>query len=101
MNDKCLYALSCNNGDVKILGSSSLKAAEGKNAFDVCVTTNYPDGARVTVDTTGEIVGHVQYDVWKGIPENNKTGLTIKNGKFSGKFDVEEALKDAAKEKFT
>ncbi|MDY2773769.1 MAG: hypothetical protein SOU95_04565, partial [Candidatus Cryptobacteroides sp.] len=51
MNDKCLYALSCNNGDVKILGSSSLKAAEGKNAFDVCVTTNYPDGARVTVDT--------------------------------------------------
>ena len=101
MNDKCLYALSCNNGDVKILGSSSLKAAEGKNAFDVCVTTNYPDGARVTVDTTGEIVGNVQYDVWKGIPENNKTGLTIKNGKFSGKFDVEEALKDAAKEKFS
>ncbi|MGE9876460.1 hypothetical protein ACQQ9V_11130, partial [Hornefia butyriciproducens] len=55
MNDKCTYALSCNNGDIKILGSSSLKAAEGKNAFDVCVTTNYPDGARVTVDTTGEI----------------------------------------------
>ncbi|MGN8729284.1 hypothetical protein [Hornefia butyriciproducens] len=101
MNDKCLYALSCNNGDIKILGSSSIKAAEGKNAFDVCVTTNYPDGARVTVDTTGEIVGNVQYDVWKGIPENNKTGLTIKNGKFSGKFDVEEALKDAAKEKFS
>ncbi|MGN8764471.1 fibronectin type III domain-containing protein [Hornefia butyriciproducens] len=101
MNDKCLYALSCNNGDIKILGNSSLKAAEGKNAFDVCVTTNYPDGARVTVDTTGEIVGNVQYDVWKGIPENNKTGLTIKNGKFNGKFDVEEALKDAAKEKFS
>ncbi|MST51398.1 hypothetical protein [Hornefia butyriciproducens] len=101
MNDKCTYALSCNNGDIKILGSSSIKAAEGKNAFDVCVTTNYPDGARVTVDTTGEIVGNVQYDVWKGIPENNKTGLTIKNGKFNGKFDVEEALKDAAKEKFS
>ena len=101
MNAKCQYVMSNNNGDVKILGSSSIKAAKGQNAFDVCVTTHYPDGARVTVDTTGEIVGNIQYDVWDGIPENNKTGLTIKNGQFNGKFDVEEALKDAAKEKFS
>ena len=101
MNAKCQYVMSNNNGEVKILGSSSIKAAKGQNAFDVCVTTHYPDGARVTVDTTGEIVGNIQYDVWDGIPENNKTGLTIKNGQFNGKFDVEEALKDAAKEKFS
>ena len=100
MNDKCTYALSCNNGDIDIKGNSSIKAAEGQNAFDVCVTTHYLDGARVNVDTTGEIVGNIQYDVWDGIPEDNKTELNIYNGKFIGKFVVEEALKDAAKEKF-
>ena len=100
MNDKCTYALSCNNGYIDIKGNSSIKAADGKNAFDVCVTTNYPDGARVTVNTTGEIVGNIQYDVWDGIPEENETALNIYNGKFIGKFDVEDALKDAAKENF-
>ena len=101
MNAKCQYVMSNNNGDVKILGSSSIKAAKGQNAFDVCVTTHYPDGARVTVDTTGEIVGNIQYDTWGSIPENNKTALTIKNGKFDGTFDIEDALKDEAKKTFS
>jgi hypothetical protein len=98
-NDKCTDALSLNNGDVQILGNSSIKAAKGQDAFDVCVMTHYPDGVRVTVDTTGDIDGLVEYDSWDGVPAENKTALTIKNGVFKGEFTVEGGLEEAAKEK--
>jgi hypothetical protein len=96
MNSSCGYAISCNNGDVNILGDSSIRVASGNYAFDVCLTTNYPDGARVTVDTTGTIEGNIQYDSWTAVPDENNTALTIKNGKFIGKFVIEEGLEDEA-----
>ncbi|MGI6212478.1 MAG: hypothetical protein ACOYJJ_07850 [Anaerovoracaceae bacterium] len=63
-NSNCSYGLSNNNGEVNIEGSSSIKVADGQYAFDVCLTNYYPDGAQVTVDTTGTIDGKVQYDLW-------------------------------------
>lgn len=96
----CAYAMSNNNGAVIIKGSTSILAYEGKKAFDVCVTNYYPDGAQVSIDTIGTIKGIIEYDVWGSIPETNKTSLTIKNGIFDTTFSIENALKDAAKQKF-
>ena len=92
---KCGYVVSNNCGAVTIKGQ--LKANEGAYAFDVCATSYYPEGAQVTVEDTAVIEGDIQYDVWGTKPEDNKATLTVNGGKFTGEFDVEEALKEDAK----
>ncbi|MCQ2423151.1 MAG: hypothetical protein MJ064_09255, partial [Lachnospiraceae bacterium] len=76
----CNYVVSNNNGSLDVLGDTSITASPGKVAFDVCVTSNYPDGVVVTIDTTGTVTGAIEYDLWGTKPAVNKTGLIIKNG---------------------
>lgn len=57
------YVCSNNNGNVRYTGNTSILAAKGKVAFDVCgfsTSATYP-GPTVTVDTTGTIDGIVEY----------------------------------------
>lgn len=74
----------------------ALQLIAGKKAFDVCVTEYYPEGARVTVDTTGTINGVIEYGTWGNKPDENKTFLKIINGTFNGTFSVESGLEDDA-----
>ncbi len=53
------YVLSNNNGIINISGSTSITAASGDFAFDVCGYSSYTDGPAVTVNTTGTITGNV------------------------------------------
>jgi len=92
------YVLSNNCGQVSLIGSTSITAGEGKFAFDVCVTTNYPAGVTVTVDTTGAITGKIEYGVWDGVPDPNNARLYIKNGAFTGAWEIDEALAGDAKD---
>lgn len=87
--DGCSFALSCNNGDINIIGNSSLKTTDTHFALNLCLAKQYPDGAHITIDTTGTI-GNFLYDVWDddmdNVPSVNNTSLIIKNGKFTGQF---------------
>lgn len=94
------YVMSNNCGDVNITGNTSITAGKGKYAFDVCVTTHYPEGVTVNVNTTGTITGNIQYDSWDGTPENNQAKLNVQQGTFVGTFNIESGLEDAAKENF-
>ena len=94
------YVMSNNCGDVNITGNTSITAGEGKYAFDVCVTTHYPEGVTVNVNTTGTITGNIQYDSWDGTPENNQAKLNVQQGTFVGTFNIESGLENAAKENF-
>ncbi|MCQ2423267.1 MAG: hypothetical protein MJ064_09855, partial [Lachnospiraceae bacterium] len=96
----CNYVVSNNNGSLDVLGDTSITASPGKVAFDVCVTSNYPDGVVVTIDTTGTVTGAIEYDLWGTKPTENKTGLIIKNGTFDITWAVEEVLTEEAKESF-
>lgn len=93
------YALSNNNGLTQIVGSTSIKAPNGKIAFDACWAPNkgYPNGAQVVVDTTGVIDGIVQVDLWGTMQSAGDvlTSLTIKNGTFTKPFDIDERLASA------
>lgn len=84
---KCLYAVSNNNGSTQFIGNTSITAAEGQVAFDVCRFSSY-DGASVTVNTTGTIAGKVE------VTNSNGTGsapvLNIQNGTFKGDLDVQD-----------
>ena len=93
------YTLSNNCGNVVIGSGTTVTAKEGGYAFDVCVTSYYPDGVTVTVKDGAVINGNIQYDVWGSIPSENKTQLTIEGGTVNGTFVVEDALKEAAEEK--
>lgn len=75
------YVLSNNHGTVKIIGSSSILAPEGKHAFDVYYwPPAYSDGVNVYVNTTGIIRGAIEYACEKD-PDacNIKTSLVIEN----------------------
>ena len=69
---KSTYVVSNNCGDVRFIGNTSLTGSETGHVFDVCVTSYYPEGVNVTVDTTGTISGDILYDVWGEIPNPNK-----------------------------
>lgn len=97
------YAISNNNGSVLINGSTSIKVANGKRAFDACwwpYSSNgkeaYPDGAQVVVDTTGTIDGIVELDYFGKHNDDEPilTTLTIKNGTFMKGFNIEAGLED-------
>lgn len=78
-----LYVLSNNHGTVKIIGSSSILAPEGKHAFDVYYwPPAYSDGVNVYVNTTGIIRGAIEYACINDEAEdacNKKTSLVIEN----------------------
>lgn len=77
------YVLSNNHGTVKIIGSSSILAPEGKHAFDVYYwPPAYSDGVNVYVNTTGIIRGAIEYACFNDEAEdacNKKTSLVIEN----------------------
>lgn len=88
------YVLSNNHGTVKILGSSSIMAPEGKYAFDVYYwPPAYSDGVNVYVNTTGTIRGAIQYAGVKPIDEDacyKNTSLIIDNAVLeNSKFETE------------
>ena len=89
------YVLSNNNGEVNIFGSTSIIAKDGKFAFDACwaPTKGYPDGTQLNINTTGKIIGTVQYDLWGANASPIKTKLTINSGTFIGTIDVENVFK--------
>lgn len=53
------YVLSNNNGNVNIIGDTSITAKDGAVAFDVCYYANYPS-VRVNVNTEGVITGNIE-----------------------------------------
>lgn len=75
------YVLSNNHGTVKILGSTSILAPEGKHAFDVYYwPPAYSDGVNVYVNTTGIIRGAIEYACDNDEDAcNKKTSLVIDN----------------------
>ncbi len=87
-----LYAVSNNNGVVKIIGNTNIYS--NAYAFDMCWAPNkgYPNGTQITVDTTGTIKGVIQLDVWGKFADPVKSTLTIKNMNHEGSFDVDERL---------
>ncbi len=75
------YVLSNNHGTVKIIGSSSILAPEGKHAFDVYYwPPYYSDGVNVYVNTTGTIRGAIEYACAENEDAcNQKASLVIDN----------------------
>ena len=98
------YTMSNNCGNINITGNTSIIAPQNGFAFDACWAPNngYPEGAQVTVNTTGDISGKVEFGLWGSMSEDDvKTTLTIKNGTFNGPIVVGSDLVDAAKTNLT
>ncbi len=94
------YVMSNNCGNVQIIGNSSIYAPAGEKAFDVCWAPNkgYPEGAQVTVDTTGTIDGIVEIGVWGSVEgTDSKSTFTAKNGVFTGNLNVAPELGESSK----
>lgn len=94
------YVMSNNCGNVQIIGNSSIYAPAGEKAFDVCWAPNkgYPEGAQVTVDTTGTIDGIVEIGVWGSVEgTDSKSTFTAKNGVFTGSLNVAPELGESSK----
>lgn len=93
------YGLSNNNGKVSIT-NSTIKVTPGKIAFDVCATTNYPDGAQVSVSNSN-IIGNIEYDIWTATPKTNKVSLMMTDDTVNGKWKIQNGCEEVAAEKFT
>ena len=83
------YAVSNNCGECNILGSTSITAAEGKVAFDVCNAAAYPSGVKVTVNTTGTITGKIEYGTWPEDVSSPYSSLLIEGGTFDGEIVID------------
>ena len=98
------YVMSNNCGNILLTGNTSITAGENKKAFDVCWwPTSYPEGAKVTINTTGTIVGDIElgtYGSLDGQGTSNST-LNIQNGTFRGKFSIDSSLTGQAAEKIS
>ncbi len=93
--------LSNNNGAVNITGNTTITAKEGGVAFDVCYwpAGGYPNGAQVTVNTTGTITGNIELGAY-GITEDQTTAastLTIQNIIHNGKITTSNATTESEK----
>ena len=95
------YVVSNNCGSLTVNGNTSIVADDGYYAFDACVTDHYPDGVTVIIDTTGKIIGKVEYSRWDALPPENNTDLIIKSGTIEGTFVINPSLTEDAKEKLT
>ena len=94
------YAISNNNGELNLLGDSSITNENGY-AFDVYYwpENGYVDGVKVRINTTGTIKGNIAVTASPGTPAGQfKSELTIDNVNFDGKFVqvVEDAKKKVA-----
>lgn len=98
-NSNVSYGLSNNNGEVNI-SNSTIKVPEGKTAFDVCETKNYPDGAQVSVSNSN-IIGNIMYDIWDGEPAQNKVSLSLTDNTVNGNWVIQKGCEESAKDKFT
>ena len=85
---RCDYAASNNFGSLTVTGDSNIYAQPGQKAFDVYYwpSNGYGDGVTVTIDTTGEIVGDVEYGSDGSGTANvaEKAKLKVENGKIDG-----------------
>ena len=92
-NEKNLYALSNNSGDVSIEGTTSIKAK--KVAFDVCGyhAHGYPVGPKVVVNTTGTIEGVIEV-THDGGTATRELSLLIQNMNHVGTMTIQEGLED-------
>ena len=93
------YALSNNCGVTQITGSTTIRAKNGQIAFDACWAPNkgYPEGAQVTLNTTGKIVGDIEFDLWgTNVETKCLTTLNILNCDMTGSF-LTTSLTEAAK----
>lgn len=97
------YAISSNNGEVKLIGNTSIKvnpSVSSARAFDMCwapkigTGTPYAGGTQIIVDTTGKIEGMIELDVWGTYSDENgiKSTLTIKNIDFEGTWSIDSRL---------
>ena len=83
MTNYYAYTLSNNNGNVQIK-DSTITAASGKVAFDVCRYSNY-DGPSVTVSGNSVINGKVEISS-SGAKENATHKLIVTGGTFNGEI---------------
>ena len=99
-NSSVSYVMSNNCGNVQIIGNSSIYAPAGEKAFDVCWwPSSYPEGAQVTVDTTGTIDGTVEIGVYGSVEGTTSLStFTVKNGVFTGSLNVAPELGESSKE---
>lgn len=91
---RCDYAASNNFGSLTVTGDSNIYAQPGQKAFDVYYwpDNGYADGVTVTIDTTGEIVGDVEYGS-DGTAAGKadiaeKAALNVVNGKIDGEIST-------------
>ena len=88
------YVASNNNGFLRIEGDSNIYAPDGACAFDVYYWANsYKGGVAVTIDTTGKIVGDIEYGSDKTDSENTptKATITIENGTIDGDLSMTDS----------
>ena len=95
-NSSVSYVMSNNCGNVQIIGNTSIYARPGQKAFDVYYwpDNGYADGVTVTIDTTGEIVGDVEYGS-DGTAAGKadiaeKAALNVVNGKIDGEISTHD-----------
>lgn len=73
------YIVSFNNGTSSIIGNTSfIKRAGDKGIFDIDQGEYYPDGDRVTINTTGTIGGNIE------VSGKAQSSLTITNATVQG-----------------
>lgn len=87
-----VYVLSNNNGTINISGSTSITAASGDFAFDVCGYSSYTDGPTVTVKTTGTITGNVECYDNGNTSRDPKPHLIWTAGNLDGKIIISGAF---------
>ena len=80
---QCGYVLSNNNGHV-VIKDTTINAAKGKVAFDVCRYASYV-GPEVTVEGNSVINGNVEISS-SGAKEGATHKLNVTGGTFNGKF---------------
>ena len=100
----CLAAVHSMNGEVKILGSTSIAASgnykwdgqqklegvrQALGIYDWSNVDTYTGGTQVTVETTGTITGAVEVGHYDEPATQNST-LTIKSGNFVGTVSRED-----------
>ena len=92
------YVVSNNCGNVEIINGTSIKAAEGCIAMDMCWAPQwYPEGTQITVNTTGTIIGDIELGTWGDVDESKpvKSNLAIKNVNHNGNIKrTKEFLKE-------
>lgn len=96
------YTVSNNNGSLTVTGETTIKAADGKVAFDVWygMYESYYDGVTVTFDEgfTGTVIGKVEYGAATATSEwmeKTKIEFNSPDGVFDIDIDMSKNVPDA------